>query len=57
MTNDFAAKATVVYDSLTRGRTDGAMVRFTTPIGAKESEAAADARIQAFMAEALGTGI
>ena len=55
MTNDFAAKATVVYDSLTRGRTDGAMVRFTTPIGAKESEAAADARIQAFMAEALGT--
>ena len=53
MTNDFAAKATVVYDSLTRGRTDGAMVRFTTPIGDREDEAAADARLQAFMAEAL----
>lgn len=55
MTNDFAAKATVVYDSLTRGRTDGAMVRFTTPIGNHETEADADARLQAFMADALIT--
>jgi exosortase D (VPLPA-CTERM-specific) len=53
MTNDYAAKATVVYDSLTRGRTDGAMVRFTTPIGSKETEADADARLQGFMADAL----
>lgn len=53
MTNDFAAKATVVYDSLTRGRTDGAMVRFTTPIWDHETEADADARLQAFMAQAL----
>lgn len=53
MTNDFAAKATVVYDSLMRGRTDGAMVRFVTPIGEGESEAAADARIQRLMALSL----
>ena len=53
MTNDCAAKATVIYDSLTRGRTDGAMVRFTTPIHNNETEAAADARLQVFMAEAL----
>ena len=53
MTNDYAAKATVVYDSLTMGRTDGALVRFTTPIGEGESEAEADARIQALMADVL----
>lgn len=53
MTNDYAAKATVVYDSLTRGRTDGAMVRFVTPIADNESEADADARLQTFMAAAL----
>ncbi|MBB5723631.1 exosortase D (VPLPA-CTERM-specific) [Loktanella ponticola] len=53
MTNDYAAKATVVYDSFTRGRTDGAMVRFTTPIHDGETEADADARLQGFMADAL----
>jgi len=53
MTNDFAAKLTVVYDSFTIGRTDGALVRFVTPIGADESEADADARIQRLMAEVL----
>lgn len=53
MTNDYAAKATVIYDSLTRGRTDGAMVRFTTPIADTETEADADARLQGFMADAL----
>ena len=53
MTNDYAAKVTVVYDSLTMGRTDGAMVRFVTPILEGETEAEADARMQALMAEAL----
>ncbi len=53
MTNDFAAKMTVVYDSLTRGRTDGALVRFVTPIGQGETEADADARLKRIMAEAL----
>jgi exosortase D (VPLPA-CTERM-specific) len=53
MTNDFAAKMTVVYDSLTLGRTDGALVRFVTPIGSDETEAGADARLQRLMAEVL----
>ena len=53
LTNDYIAKATVVYDSLTMGRTDGALIRFVTPIGAKEPEAAADARLQDFMKPVL----
>jgi len=53
MTNDYAAKASVVLDSLTRGRTDGALVRFVTPIGEGETEAAAEARLQRFMAASL----
>ncbi len=53
MTNDYLAKVSVVYDSLTMGRTDGAMVRFVTPIEPGETEADADARMQGFMAELL----
>jgi exosortase D (VPLPA-CTERM-specific) len=53
ITNDYVAKATVVYDSLTRGRTDGALVRFVTPILEDESEAEADARMQRLMADIL----
>ncbi len=53
MTNDFRAKLLVVWDGLTRGRTDGALVRFVTPIGAGETPEDADARIQRFMREAL----
>ena len=53
MTNDYAAKASVVLDSLTRGRTDGALVRFVTPIGEGETEAEAEARMQRFMAASL----
>jgi exosortase D (VPLPA-CTERM-specific) len=53
MTNDYAAKMTVIYDSLTRGRTDGAIVRFVTPILDGEDEATADARLQGFMADLL----
>ena len=33
MTNDFAAKFHTVADSMTRGRTDGGLVRLITPIG------------------------
>ncbi len=54
MTNDFKAKASVIYDSFTMGRTDGAMVRFVTPIEAGETEADADARAQDFMRKSLG---
>ncbi len=55
MTSDYAAKFSVVWDSLTRGRSDGALIRFVTPINPGETEAAADARMQRFMAEALKT--
>ena len=34
LTNDFAAKLTAMADSLTRGRTDGGLVRLITPVGA-----------------------
>ncbi|MCA8884782.1 MAG: VPLPA-CTERM-specific exosortase XrtD [Rhodobacteraceae bacterium] len=54
MTNDFLAKFAVIYDSWTRGRLDGALVRFVTPIeDIEDGEAIADARLQSFMAEAL----
>lgn len=53
-TNDFKAKIGVVVDSLTIGRTDGALVRYVTPIGENESEADADARLQKFLTESLG---
>jgi hypothetical protein len=53
MTNDFAAKMSVLWDGVARGRTDGALVRFVTPVGAREDIAAADARLQGFMRESL----
>lgn len=52
MTNDFLAKFAVMYDSWTRGRMDGAMVRFVVPI--VDSEAEADARLQQIMRDTLG---
>ena len=55
ITNDFLAKATVVYDSLTIDRTDGAIVRFITPIDPAEPEGAADARLQEFMRQTIPT--
>lgn len=51
MTNDFMAKMSVVWDSFTRGRTDGALVRFVTPI--ENGEAEAEARMQEMMTELL----
>ena len=52
-TNDFKAKLSVVYDCLTIGRTDGALVRFVSPIGPGETEADVDARIQDVMGGVL----
>lgn len=52
-TNDYVAKANVVYDGLLHGRTEGAMVRFVTPIGPDEDEGAADQRLKSFMEKAL----
>jgi len=53
MTSDIKAKASVIYDSLTMGRSDGALVRFVTPIGKDEDDADADARLQWFMSKSL----
>ncbi len=53
MTNDFLVKMDVVRDSLLRGRSDGAMVRFVTPIERGETEAQAEARMQRFMGQVL----
>ncbi len=47
--NDFRAKLSVLADSVTLGRTDGALVRFVTPIEADETEAEAEARLMRFM--------
>ena len=52
-TNDFKAKIGVVIDSLTIGRTDGALVRYVTPIRPDETEEDADARIIKFMNQSL----
>ncbi len=51
--NDFRAKMSVLADSLTKGRTDGALVRYVTPIGTNEPEAEAEARLMRFMALSL----
>ncbi|MCG7522411.1 VPLPA-CTERM-specific exosortase XrtD [Ruegeria sp. Ofav3-42] len=53
-TNDFQAKMGVVIDSVTMGRTDGALVRYATPIAPDETEADADARLIEFMGHSMG---
>ena len=53
LTNDFAAKLVTVWDSFAMGRSDGALVRFTTPVAPGETEAAAEARLQRLMTEIL----
>ena len=53
MVNDFQAKMSVIKDGFTMGRTDGALVRFVTPIFPGETDAQADARLQKFMNDSL----
>lgn len=53
MTNDYSAKVSVVFDSLTMGRSDGALVRFVTPINPGETEAEAEARLLRVMSLSL----
>ncbi len=53
MTNDVLAKFSVVWDSLTIGRTDGALVRLITPIEPGETEAEAEARLERLMIPVL----
>ena len=53
MTNDVLAKVSVIADGVMLGRTDGALVRFTTPINTNETEADAEARLLRLMAPAM----
>ncbi len=50
---DYAAKAMLVWDAVQSGRTDGALVRLTTPIAPGETVEAAERRIRRLMGEAL----
>ena len=43
---DFAAKLLLVYDGITTGRKDGAIVRLTTLIRPNERDATAAARLE-----------
>lgn len=53
MTNDVAAKFSVLRDTITRGRSDGAMVRFVTRINARETETEASKRLEILMHHVL----
>jgi exosortase D (VPLPA-CTERM-specific) len=50
ITNEFVVKWYLFWDSLTRHRTDGAMVRLITPLPVNGSEAEADRRLTDFAA-------
>lgn len=47
--NEYWSKLYLLRDALFRNRTDGALVRLTTPIYPDEEEAAADKRLQEFL--------
>ena len=55
MTSDYTAKAMTLLDAVTRGRTDGALIRFITPIASGESETSAEQRLNSFLGESLDT--
>ena len=50
---DIAAKYWLLVDSIREGRTDGALVRLTTPIVAGETDAAAEARLREMLREII----
>lgn len=49
LTGDYATKGYTVLDSVTRGRTDGALVRVLTPIKAGENMEVAEKRLKSFL--------
>jgi EpsI family protein len=49
--NEYIAKAYLITDAMTMNRTDGALVRITTPIDASEGISPAKARAEAFTAQ------
>jgi len=48
LTNEYLVKWLIFYDSLTKNRTDGALVRLVTPINVGDSLADGEARLTAF---------
>jgi exosortase D (VPLPA-CTERM-specific) len=48
LTNEYLVKWYIFWDSLTRNRTDGAMLRLTVPVLAGQSEADADQALEEF---------
>ena len=48
LTNEYAVKWYLLWDSLKLNRSDGALVRIMTPVGTGESIAAAESRLSAF---------
>ncbi len=50
---DFAAKYWLMIDGIATGRTDGALVRLTTPIRPNETDADADARLMDMLRETV----
>ncbi len=52
-TNDYVAKGFTVWDSVTRGRSDGALVRVITPLGNDASTQAAEERLKRFLEIAM----
>jgi EpsI family protein len=53
LTKEFFIKLANVWDALTMGRTDGALVRVVTQVGADESLEDADRRLLAFLGDIL----
>jgi exosortase D (VPLPA-CTERM-specific) len=47
--NEYWSKWYLLFDSVTRNRTDGALVRLTTPFYPNETDREADARLQSFI--------
>lgn len=53
LTGDYESKVYTIYDSIVRGRADGALVRVVTPISPKETEEMADARLISFLQDVV----
>ncbi|MCW5699748.1 MAG: VPLPA-CTERM-specific exosortase XrtD [Rhodospirillales bacterium] len=49
LTNEYGVKWMIFWDALTQNRTDGALVRLVTAVGAHEDTAEADERLAAFI--------
>jgi len=49
--SEYVAKMDMVIDAMRLNRTDGALIRVSTPVGPQESTASARARVEAFTAD------